>query len=80
MRAISKDIFNIRKVRVKDAFKQDAGRGIVRLDPILIKDLNLKSGDVIEIRQSLYNKKTAAILMSGKSEDEGKNVIRVDPS
>ncbi|MBN1800806.1 MAG: CDC48 family AAA ATPase [Candidatus Lokiarchaeota archaeon] len=79
MAVFSKESSN-KKVRVKDAFKQDAGRGIIRVDPDLMRQLDLKLGDVIEISQPLYNKKTAAVLMSGKSEDQGSNVIRIDPS
>ena len=37
------------KVRIKDAFKEDAGRGIVRIDPEVIEELKLRTGDVIEI-------------------------------
>ncbi len=69
-----------KKVRVKDAFKQDAGRGIIRMDPDLMRQLDLKLEDIIEISQPLYNKKTAAVLMSGKPEDQGTNIIRIDPS
>ncbi|MFX1273700.1 MAG: AAA family ATPase [Promethearchaeota archaeon] len=70
----------LKKVRIKDAFKEDAGRGIVRIDPEIIKELNFKSGDVIEIIHPIVNKKTAAVLMTGKSEDANTNIIRIDPS
>ena len=69
-----------KKVRIKDAFKEDAGRGIIRIDPEIINVLNLKSGDIIEICNPISNKKTAAILMTGKTEDAGTNIIRIDPS
>ncbi len=68
------------KVRIKDAFKEDAGRGIVRIDPDVINELNLKVGDVIEITHPLNRKKTAALLSTGKIEDENKKIIRMDPS
>jgi len=70
----------IKMIRIKDAFKEDAGRGIIRIDPNIITELNLKSGDVIEISHPIANKKTAAILMTGKAEDMGTNTIRLDPS
>ncbi len=37
------------KLKVKDAGKEDAGRGLVRIDPDIIQKLELKTGDVIEI-------------------------------
>ena len=68
------------KVRVKDAYKGDAGRGRIRIDPHLINELNLKTGDVIEISHPVVLKKTAALLYPGKLEDKGKNTIRIDSS
>jgi len=68
------------KLRIKDAFKEDAGRGIVRIDPDVIIKLDLKIGDVIRINHPIVNKKTVALLSTGRSEDKGKQVIRMDPS
>ncbi|MFX1497173.1 MAG: AAA family ATPase [Promethearchaeota archaeon] len=68
------------KLRIKDAFKEDAGRGIVRIDPDVINKLDLKVGDVIRINHPVINKKTAALLSTGRSEDKGTRVIRMDPS
>jgi len=68
------------KLRIKDAFKEDAGRGIVRLDPNIINKLNLKVGDVIRISHPFVNKITVALLSSGRNEDKGKQIIRMDPS
>jgi len=68
------------KLRIKDAFKEDAGRGIVRIDPDIICKLNLKVGDVIRISHPIVNKITAALLSSGRTEDKGKQIIRMDPS
>ena len=68
------------KMRIKDAFKEDAGRGIVRLDPELVKELGFKIGDVIEIFHPSRDKKTAALLSNGREEDRGKNTLRLDPS
>lgn len=69
-----------KEVRIKDAFKEDSGRGIVRVDPEVIESLKLKSGDIVEIRHLMSNRKTAAILKTGKQEDIGTNIIRLDPS
>lgn len=73
-------IGNSKEVRIKDAFKEDVGKGIVRLDPDVIKELELKLGDVIEINHFKAYKKTAAVLYPGKPEDKGTNIIRIDPS
>jgi len=70
----------VSKVRIKDAFKEDAGRGIVRIDPEIVSNLNLKVGDVIKIVHPVVNKKTVASLSTGKNEDKGKKIIRMDPS
>jgi len=69
-----------RKVRVKDAFKQDAGRGIVRVDPELVNLQGWKTGDVLAIRHPKTLEKTAALLYPGRSEDKGTNIIRMDAS
>ncbi|TFG07741.1 MAG: AAA family ATPase [Promethearchaeota archaeon] len=66
------------KLRVKDAFKEDAGRGIIRIDPEIISELKLKTGDVIAIEHQ--NMKTAALLYPGRKEDKGSKIIRMDPS
>jgi transitional endoplasmic reticulum ATPase len=68
------------KLRVKDAFKEDAGRGIVRIDPETIEKLNLRTGDVLEVSHPLVNKRSAALLYPGKREDRGMGIIRIDPS
>lgn len=68
------------KVRIKDAFKGDAGRGRIRIDPNIIIDLKLRIGDAIEISHPVSAKKTAAILYPGKIEAKGTNIIRIDSS
>ena len=70
------------KLRVKDAFKEDAGRGIVRIDPDIEAEMNLRTGDVIEISNasSSVDINTAALLYPGRREDKGTNIIRMDPS
>jgi transitional endoplasmic reticulum ATPase len=71
---------NVNEVRVKDALKKDAGKGIIRLDPKLMKNLRLNPDDVIEISYPKENSKTVGILYPGKKEDEGTNQIRLDQS
>jgi transitional endoplasmic reticulum ATPase len=69
-----------RKVRIKDAYKGDAGRGRIRMDPTVIQEMDLKTGDVIEISHPIVGEKTAALLYPGKEEDKGSNSIRIDSS
>jgi len=71
---------NGRKVKIKDAYKGDAGRGRIRIDPNVIEEMNLRTGDVIEIIHPIVGKKTAALLYPGKIEDTGTNIIRIDSS
>jgi len=71
---------NEKKVRIRDAYKGDAGRGRIRIDPLVIKEMNLKTGDVIEIVHPIIGKKTAALLYPGKDEDKGTNAVRIDSS
>ncbi|MFX1445287.1 MAG: CDC48 family AAA ATPase [Promethearchaeota archaeon] len=73
----TKGIINL---RIKDAFKEDAGKGIIRLDPDIINKFGFKVNDVLEISHPNSNKKTAALLSPGKVEDKGTKVIRMDPS
>ncbi len=69
-----------KKVRIKDAYKKDAGRGRIRLDPEVINDLGLRTGDVIEIAYEVNGEKTAALLFPGDAEDKGTNTVRMDSS
>jgi len=63
------------EVTVKEAYHEDAGRGIARLGMDVMKALNLVSGDVIEIQGK---QKAAAIVWPGYPEDIGKGIIRID--
>ena len=68
------------KLRIKDAFKEDAGKGIIRLDPEIINKFGFKVNDVLEISHPNSNKKTAALLSLGRVEDKETNIIRMDLS
>ena len=68
------------KLRIKDAFKEDAGRGIIRIDPMIIEKEQLKTGDIIKIINPNNKKSTAALLSAGKEDDINTNIIRIDPS
>jgi transitional endoplasmic reticulum ATPase len=64
-------------VIVKEAYYEDAGRGIARLSIDAMKALQLVSGDVIEIQ----GKKLAfAVVWPSGSEDTRKSILRIDGS
>ncbi|MHA1728588.1 MAG: CDC48 family AAA ATPase, partial [Promethearchaeota archaeon] len=67
-------------LRIADAKPKDVGRGIARIDPDLTGFYQLRSGDVIEIKNPLNGKTTAALLWRGYGEDIGKGIIRIDGS
>lgn len=69
-----------KKLRVKDAFKEDAGKGRVRIDPSVVNELGLRNGDVIEIIHPGTNMKTAGLLYPGRQEDKDSGIIRLEPS
>ena len=62
-------------LRVADAYQRDVGRGIARVDPKVVDDLGLTSGDVIQI---VGKKKTTALSWPGYETDFGKGTIRID--
>jgi transitional endoplasmic reticulum ATPase len=62
-------------LRVENAHPRDVGRGIARLDPMVMEELKLSAGDVIEI---IGKRRTFAINWPGYSEDYGKGIIRID--
>src|SRR2546429_602587 len=60
---------------VAEAKPADAGRGIVRIDPEVMKILELKEGDIVLIEGT---KSTAAGVRRGYPEDANRGVIRMD--
>jgi len=62
-------------VKVAEAKPQDVGRGLIRLDPLVAKELGIRSGDVVRLTG---RKNTAAIAWPGYPEDAGKGIIRMD--
>jgi len=64
------------KLTVAEARRQaDVGRGLVRLDEGVMKKLDIKQGDVVEV---VGSKSTGAIALKGYPEDRGLNIIRID--
>ncbi len=62
-------------LKVAEAFRSDAGRGIVRLDTQTRRALDVMSGDVVKITGK---KETAAIVWQSHPQDEGLGIIRMD--
>jgi len=67
-------------VRIAESRHRDAGRGFARLDPDIVKPMNLHAGDGILLKNPVNNKVTAALLMPGYTEDAGTGIIRIDGS
>jgi transitional endoplasmic reticulum ATPase len=55
--------------------REEAGRGIVRIDGKILRELGLREGDVVEIEGE---RKTAAIALRAYPADVGLNIIRMD--
>jgi len=64
-------------LRVKDALRRDAGRGIARLDVKLMEKLGVSSGDLISIKGK---RRTAAKVMPGYPEEKDTQAMRIDGS
>src|SRR5436309_1699413 len=62
-------------LRVADALQRDVGRGIARIDPKVVQDLGLTSGDVVQITGK---RKTNALCWPAHEQDYGKGTVRID--
>ncbi len=62
-------------LKVAEAFRSDAGRGIVRLDTQTRRKLDVMSGDIVKITGK---RETAAIVWQAHPQDEGLGIIRMD--
>jgi len=63
------------KLKTAEAFRNDVGRGIVRVDSGVMEGLGLTSGDVVEI---MGKRTTVAIIWRGHPQDEGLGLVRMD--
>ncbi|HKZ39429.1 MAG TPA: hypothetical protein VJ044_00615, partial [Candidatus Hodarchaeales archaeon] len=66
-------------VVVKEAKPQDVGRGIIRIDPNIAGDLDVRSGDVVQIIGK-SGRSTAGKSWHGFPADRGTGIIRLDPA
>jgi len=62
-------------LRVADALQRDVGRGISRVDPKVMEELGLTSGDALQI---VGTRKTSALAWPAYQQDYGKRIIRMD--
>jgi len=63
------------QLRVGDARQRDVGRGIARIDQRTMQKLGISAGDVVEI---VGKRTTAAIAWPAYSEDQDREIIRID--
>jgi len=63
------------KLRVVEALQEDAYKGIVRIDPTLMRKLELERGDIISI---FGDRETHAIVDQAYPADHGEDITRMD--
>lgn len=68
----------VKKLRIKDIFKEDAGKGIARVDPSLFVNGFIEAGNIICIRKDSIGKITSGFAFPSDYRDSGTNVIRID--
>jgi len=66
---------NILKLKVAEAIQEDVNKGIVRVDSSFLRELNIRSGNIVEIKGE---KVTVAIVDRALPGDIGLNIIRMD--
>jgi transitional endoplasmic reticulum ATPase len=63
-------------LKVAEAEQRDVGRKIARVDPQVVEQLNITSGDALELTS--LGKKTNVLSWPARESDRGKGLIRVD--
>ncbi len=63
------------ELKVAEALQNDVGRGLVRLDSRARKELDVSTGDIVELRGK---RTTAALVWQAHPQDEGMSIIRMD--
>src|SRR4051812_34292386 len=63
-------------LKVSEAEQRDVGRKIARVDPQVAEQLNITSGDALELTS--LGKKTTVLSWPARSVDRGKGLIRID--
>ena len=65
-------------LKVAETFSKFVGRGIALIDPKIIEEYNLTTGDVLELTNETSSKKSYVLLWSSNPDDYGKGLIRID--
>ena len=63
------------ELKVAEALQNDVGRGLVRIDSRARKELDVSTGDIVELRGK---RTTAALVWQAHPQDEGMSIIRMD--
>ncbi len=69
---------NIFTLKVEETFSKFVGRGIALIDPRIIEEYDLRTGDVLELTNDHTSKKSYVLLWSSNPNDYGKGLIRID--
>ena len=62
-------------LKVSEALAKDVGRGIARIDPKDMAEMDAEVGDIVQITGK---RPAAAKVMPAYMDDRGKNVIQID--
>ena len=73
-----RDIDNKFTLKVAETFSKFVGRGIALIDPKIIEEHNLATGDVLELTNETSSKKSYVLLWTSHPNDYGKGLIRID--
>jgi len=63
------------ELKVVEALQNDVGRGLVRIDSKARKELEVSTGDIVELKGK---RSTGALVWQARPEDEGLDIIRMD--
>ncbi|MFA5108148.1 MAG: CDC48 family AAA ATPase [Candidatus Micrarchaeia archaeon] len=63
------------ELKVAEALQNDVGRGLVRIDSKARQELDVSTGDIIELKGK---RSTAALVWQAHPQDEGMDIIRMD--
>ncbi|MCX8197865.1 MAG: CDC48 family AAA ATPase [Candidatus Micrarchaeota archaeon] len=63
------------ELKVAEALQNDVGRGLVRIDSRARRELDVSTGDIVELKGK---RSTAALVWQAHPQDEGLNIIRMD--
>ena len=69
---------NIFPLKVAETFSKFVGRGIALIDPRIIEEYDLRTGDVLELTNDHTSKKSYVLLWSSNPNDYDKGLIRID--